>query len=116
MEAAGLYARKLVMFFSIDFSDKRARSPLYWLPHALLTIGAVTGGLVLYRRRRDILPIAGIIAANAAIVSALHVESRYQMILALLYIVLMAAAIDAGLAWLSDKASPSPPENEGSPV
>lgn len=114
MEAAGLYVKKMLMFFSIDFSDRRARSPLYWLPHALLTIGALAGGIVLHRRRLDALPIVGIIAVSAVIVSALHVESRYQMILALLYIVLMAAAINATVGRRSVKISPLPPVNEGS--
>jgi hypothetical protein len=91
--AAGLYARKLLMFFSIDWSDKRARSPLYWAPHALLSLGACIGAWLLYRRRIDALPVLLIVAFNAVVVSALHVESRYQMILAPLYIIPCAYAI-----------------------
>jgi hypothetical protein len=93
LRAAGLYARKLLMFFSIDWSDARARTPLYWMPHALLTIGASIGAWLLFRRRIDALPLLIIIALNAAVVSALHVESRYQMILAPLYIIPCAYAV-----------------------
>ncbi len=101
VKAAGLYARKMLMFFTIDFSDKRARSPVYWLPNALLILGAGAGGFLLLRKRIDALPVAGIIAVNALIVSALHVESRYQLILAVLYIIPFAYA----LTMLSDRSA-----------
>jgi hypothetical protein len=93
LHAAALYVRKLGMFFTIDYSDKRARNPFYWLPHGVMMLGALAGAVVLFRRRSDIIPLAAVILTNAVVVSALHVESRYQLILALLYIVFMAAAV-----------------------
>jgi hypothetical protein len=105
LRAAGLYVRKVLMFFSIDWSDKRARSPLYWVPHALLSIGACIGAWLLYRRRIDALPLLLIVAFNAAVVSALHVESRYQMILALLYIIPCAYALHT---WLRRETEEAP--------
>lgn len=92
---AALYAKKLLMFFTLDFSDPRMRSPLVWIPHLTLTIGAVLGVIVLLRRRAVLWPILAIIISNALIVSLLHVESRYQLILSILHAVFFAAAVDA---------------------
>ncbi|MCZ7557343.1 MAG: hypothetical protein M5R41_13160 [Bacteroidia bacterium] len=105
LRATGLYARKLLMFLSIDWSDKRARSPLYWVPHALLSIGACIGAWLLFRRRIDALPLLLIIGLNAVVVSALHIESRYQMVLAPLYIIPCAYAVHT---WFRQQTEDTP--------
>ncbi|MBN1447338.1 MAG: glycosyltransferase family 39 protein, partial [Bacteroidetes bacterium] len=93
--AAALYAKKLLMFFTIEWSDPRTHSMLYAVPHLLLGIGALAGVLLLLRRRAVLWPLLSIIVSNGLIVAALHVESRYQLIMAILYIVFLAAAVDA---------------------
>ena len=92
--AALRYFKKLGMFLSIDYSDPRARAPMFFLPHVTLTLGALCGCFILFRRRAILWPIASIIASNALIVSALHVGTRYQLILAPLYIVCFAVLLD----------------------
>lgn len=114
LKAATLYVRKALMFFTIDFSDRRARSALFWLPQALLMLGALVGGVLLYRQRVDAIPLAIIIGVNAAIVSALHVESRYQLILALLYIIPFAYAVVSFPDWRADNRPVNTLKQKGS--
>jgi len=97
---AVLYAKKLLMFFTLEISDPRVQSPIFWIPHLALMLGALAGVIVLWRRRAVLWPILAIIISNALVVSFLHVESRYQLILSILYAVFFVAALDALLTRL----------------
>jgi hypothetical protein len=94
---ARLYARKIAMFLSVDWSDRRARHPLLLYPQLLLVLAAAAGGVLLSRRRRFPVPIGLAIAVTGLSVAALHIETRYILMMGILYIVLAAAALEA--AW-----------------
>lgn len=91
--AALLYARKLGMFVTTDWSDVRARHPLFLYPQLLLTLLAAIGAVPLLRRRRFPWPVAIVILVTMFSVAALHVETRYQLMMGILYIVFAAAAL-----------------------
>ncbi len=105
--AALLYARKLGMFVTIDWSDARARHPLFLYPQLLLTLLAAVGAVLLWRRRRFPWPVAFVIVVTMFSVAALHVETRYQLMMGILYIVFAAAALQRFLPRLF-------PDNESS--
>ena len=94
-QAVALYFKKLLMFFTIDSSDPRTQSPLFFIPHLLLSAGALAGVILLLRRREVVWPLLAIILSNALIVAFLHVETRYQLILSILYVVFLAVTADA---------------------
>ncbi|MFA6235669.1 MAG: hypothetical protein WC824_15980 [Bacteroidota bacterium] len=91
--AAILYLQKAGMFLTLDWSDARARHPLFMYPQLLLMLFAGIGGVLLWRQRRFPWPIAIVVIVTMLSVAALHVETRYQLMMGILYIVFAAAAL-----------------------
>ncbi|MFZ1731619.1 MAG: hypothetical protein WAV84_15960, partial [Bacteroidota bacterium] len=104
--AAMLYLQKIGMFLTLDWSDPRARHPLFMFPQLLLMLFAGIGAVVLWKQRRFPWPIAIVILVTMFSVAALHVETRYQLMMGILYIVFAAAALQSLLPRIfSDKES-----------
>ncbi len=94
-EAILLYIRKVGMFLTIDWSDPRARHPLFLYPQLLMMAFTLAGAFLLWRRRRVPWPLVYTVLVTMFSVAALHVESRYQLMMGILYIVFAAPALQA---------------------
>jgi hypothetical protein len=90
--AGALFMKKLAMFVSIDWTDRRARHPLFASAQVLLSCMLVLACIVLARHRALPWHILGIIIFYAILVSAMHVETRYQLIVSVLSMVLVCGA------------------------
>ncbi len=87
--ALELFAKKFLMFWTWDYSDPRARNPVYLASYGILLLTFIAGFVSLRQfMPRLILILIGIYAVT---VSALHVETRYQTYVSLLYIPFAAA-------------------------
>ena len=93
-----LFVKKVGMFMTVDWSDARARHPLFLWPQLLLMAAAVAGAVRLFRRRRFPWPLAAVVLVTMLSVAALHVETRYVLHMGILYIVFAAAAVEAVVA------------------
>lgn len=87
--ALSLFAKKFLMFWSWDYSDPRARNPVYLASYGILLLTFIAGFVSL----RQFLPrlILILIGVYSVVVSVLHVETRYQTYVSLLYIPFSAA-------------------------
>ncbi len=93
-QAALLYLKKLGMFFSFDFSDPRVYHPLFMISQAMLLLLAMAGAWRLLRHRnRSSWPLFAVVVFYALIVAALHVETRYQLIVSVIYIFFASAGL-----------------------
>jgi 4-amino-4-deoxy-L-arabinose transferase-like glycosyltransferase len=106
VRTALLYLQKAGMFLTIDWSDPRARHPLFVWPQLLLMLLAFAGALLLWRRRKMPWPVTIVVLVTMLSVAALHVETRYILMMGILYIVFAATAVRAALArFLPDNES-----------
>ena len=106
VRTALLYLQKAGMFLTIDWSDPRARHPLFVWPQLLLMLLAFAGALLLWRRRQMPWPVTIVVLVTMLSVAALHVETRYILMMGILYIVFAATAVRAALArFLPDNES-----------
>ncbi len=94
-ETARLYLKKLVMFFTIDFSDPRVRTPIFLISRGLIVFAFFWGFFILRHKGRVPWPLIVCIAYYALLVSALHVESRYQVMVDILFIPFCAATVNS---------------------
>jgi hypothetical protein len=99
--AIALFAKKYLMFWSWDFSDPRARNPVYLGSYGILLLTFIAGFASLRQSAPRLILI--LIGAYSLVVAVLHVETRYQTYVSILYIP-FAAAWCAGRA--GRKATP----------
>ena len=81
------------MFWTYDFGDPRARHPLYIVSYGMLLLTFIAGFLSLWKQKQ--LPILFLICIGtySITVSLLHVETRYQTYVSILYIPFAAVAL-----------------------
>ncbi|MBR9974460.1 MAG: hypothetical protein KFF77_02675, partial [Bacteroidetes bacterium] len=104
--ALSLLLRKTAMFLTIDWSDARARHPLFLWPQLALMAFTLAGAWLLARQRRLPWPLVFTVLVTMLSVSALHVETRYVLHMGMLYIVFAAVAVEAALArWKPGRVS-----------
>ncbi|NOY06496.1 MAG: glycosyltransferase family 39 protein [Chlorobi bacterium] len=92
-QVARLYLKKLVMFFTIDFSDPRIRTPIFIISQGLMVFAFFWGFFILRHKGRAPWPLIICITYYALLVSALHVETRYQIMVEILFIPFSAVAV-----------------------
>lgn len=94
-KAALLFVKKIAMFFSFDWSDARTRHPLFFYPQLLLIFLAFAGVVILYGRKMLPWPPLLVIVVTMVSVASLHMETRYAMMMGILYIIFAAVTIES---------------------
>ncbi len=92
-EAAALYAKKILMVFTVDFSDKRTLTPAFLLPHVGLTLCALACLVFLLRKRADLRPLLAVVVFYWLMLPCFHIETRYLLMLSAVYFVLLGGGL-----------------------
>lgn len=86
MNALQLFGKKVLMFWTFDFSDPRDSYWIYRLSYALLFLSAIAGWYVLRARNTDTALLTIPILLFSFIIAAQHVQTRYQIYISALYL------------------------------
>jgi hypothetical protein len=91
LRTALLYVKKVAMFFSFEYSDPRIYNPVFLFSQGLLQLSLFAGTVLLLRKKSlPWLPVLAIMY-YALVVSALHLETRYQLVITIMYFPIVAA-------------------------
>ncbi|MBI5645437.1 MAG: hypothetical protein HY962_00780 [Ignavibacteriae bacterium] len=92
-EAVVLYVKKVLMVFSVDYSDKRTLTPAFLFPHVGLTLCALVCLVFLFRRRADLRPLLAVVGFYWLMLPCFHIETRYLLMLSAVYFVLLGGGL-----------------------
>ncbi|GEM_PF-1306783 len=105
MQALSLYGKKFLMFLTVETSDKRVYQLPLSLPNLLLSALTVAGFVTLLRRRRGPALLLIAVAFYWFFIPLFHVETRYQIMLSVLYAPI-ASALLIGIRRASADSAP----------